>query len=75
MGLGAFTVIGVQLAFEQAKQPTFFLLVFVGVLTGVGGGVSSIFFNLDRSVRGVTQVCFFQLLKSSENLSGVCGEC
>ena len=39
LGLGAFTVIGVQLAFEQAKQPTFFLLVFVGVLTGVGGGV------------------------------------
>lgn len=39
LGLGAFTVIGVQLAFQQARQPTFFLLVFVGVVTGVGGGV------------------------------------
>ena len=39
LGLGAFTVIGVQLAFEQAAEPTFFLLVFVGTLTGVGGGV------------------------------------
>ena len=39
LGLGAFSVIGVQLAFEQADHPTFFLLVFVGTLTGVGGGV------------------------------------
>ena len=39
LGLGAFTVIGVELAFSQAERPTFFLLVFVGTLTGVGGGV------------------------------------
>lgn len=39
LGLGAFTVIGVELAFQQAEKPTFFLLVFVGVVTGVGGGV------------------------------------
>lgn len=39
LGLGAFTVIGVELAFSQAARPTFFLLVFVGTLTGVGGGV------------------------------------
>lgn len=39
LGLGAFSVIGVQLAFEQAARPTFFLLIFVGALTGVGGGV------------------------------------
>lgn len=39
LGLGAFSVIGVQLAFEQADHPTFFLLAFVGTLTGVGGGV------------------------------------
>lgn len=41
LGLGAFSVIGVQLAFQQAEEPTFFLLVFVGVVTGVGGGVIS----------------------------------
>lgn len=39
LGLGAFTVIGVQLAFTRSLEPTFFLLVFVGVVTGVGGGV------------------------------------
>ena len=39
LGLGAFTVIGVELAFSQAAAPTFYLLVFVGTLTGVGGGV------------------------------------
>ncbi|MCI9515070.1 MAG: trimeric intracellular cation channel family protein [Oscillospiraceae bacterium] len=39
LGLGAFTVIGVELAYQRAMEPTFFLLVFVGVVTGVGGGV------------------------------------
>ena len=39
LGLGAFTVIGVELAFSHAAAPTFYLLVFVGTLTGVGGGV------------------------------------
>ena len=37
--LGAFTVIGVELACSRAVRPTLFLLVFVGVITGVGGGV------------------------------------
>ena len=39
LGLGAFSVIGVQMAYEQVDHPTLFLAVFVGVLTGVGGGV------------------------------------
>lgn len=39
LGLGAFSVIGVQMAYEQVEHPTLFLAVFVGVLTGVGGGV------------------------------------
>ncbi len=39
VGLGAFTVVGVQIAMDYAGQPTLFLLVFVGVVTGVGGGV------------------------------------
>lgn len=39
LGLGAFSVIGVELAFSRSGHPTFFLLVFVGTLTGVGGGV------------------------------------
>ena len=39
LGLVVFSVIGVELAFSQAEWPTFFLLAFVGTLTGVGGGV------------------------------------
>mgnify|MGYP002089895620 CR=1 FL=1 len=37
--LGLFTVVGVQCAFQQAQDYNLFLLVFVGVITGVGGGV------------------------------------
>lgn len=39
IGLGIFTVIGVQAAFAQSSSHGIFLLVFVGVITGVGGGV------------------------------------
>lgn len=39
LGLGVFSVVGVELAFSRSGHPTFFLLVFVGTLTGVGGGV------------------------------------
>ena len=38
-GLGIFTVAGIRIAYEHAARPTLFLLVFVGVVTGVGGGV------------------------------------
>lgn len=38
-GLGLFTVMGIRVAYTHAAQPTLFLLVFLGVLTGVGGGV------------------------------------
>ena len=39
IGLGAFTVIGVQIAYRHMAEPTLFLLVFVGVVTGAGGGL------------------------------------
>lgn len=39
IGLGAFTVIGVQTAYEIGYDQQRFLLIFVGVVTGVGGGV------------------------------------
>ena len=38
-GLGIFTVMGIRIAYTVAHQHTLFLLVFVGVVTGVGGGV------------------------------------
>lgn len=39
LGLGVFSVAGVELAFSRSGHPTFFLLVFIGTITGVGGGV------------------------------------
>ncbi len=38
-GLGLFTVIGIRTAFEVSDGFNAFLLIFVGVATGVGGGV------------------------------------
>lgn len=39
MGLGIFTVVGIQTAYTALEKPGVFLLLFVGVITGVGGGL------------------------------------
>lgn len=39
IGLGVFTVVGVQSAYLISEDYSIFLLAFVGTLTGVGGGV------------------------------------
>lgn len=39
IGLGVFTAMGVQRCFETVPEAGLFLAVFVGVMTGVGGGV------------------------------------
>ena len=39
LGLGVFTVVGIQTALANSESYNSFLLVVVGVLTGVGGGV------------------------------------
>ncbi len=39
LGLGIFTVVGIQTAYTTLEQPGVFLLLFVGVITGVGGGL------------------------------------
>ena len=39
IGLGVFTVVGVETALEHYPESGLFLLVFVGTVTGVGGGV------------------------------------
>ena len=48
VGLGVFTVVGVQCAYRQAEHDTLFLTVFVGLITGVGGGVMRDLFAGDR---------------------------
>ena len=39
LGLGVFTVVGIQRAYTATDHRGLFLLVFVGVVTGVGGGL------------------------------------
>ena len=39
IGLGLFTVIGVETAYSHVAAANIYLAVFVGVITGVGGGV------------------------------------
>ena len=39
VGLGVFTVVGVQTAIERINMPSSILLIFVGLITGVGGGI------------------------------------
>lgn len=39
IGLGIFTVVGVSAGMSSAYNDSFFLLLFLGVITGVGGGV------------------------------------
>lgn len=39
VGLGIFTVVGIRTAYAAVADPGWFLLLFVGVITGVGGGV------------------------------------
>lgn len=39
LGLGIFTVVGIQTAYSMDQEHGVFLLIFVGVVTGVGGGI------------------------------------
>ena len=39
LGLGIFTVVGIQTAYKVSSNYNILLLIFVGVITGVGGGV------------------------------------
>ena len=39
LGLGIFTVVGIQVAYTADASHNIFLLIFVGMITGIGGGV------------------------------------
>lgn len=39
VGLGIFTIVGIRTAMEVSLDSNLFLLVFVGVVTGIGGGM------------------------------------
>lgn len=64
LGLALFTVMGVQIAYTCVEDPTVFLLVFVGVITGVGGGV------LRDMMAGDTPYIFVKHVYASASLVG-----
>ena len=68
-GLGIFTVVGIRVAYAHAAHPGIFLLVFVGVVTGVGGGV------LRDIMAGDTPYIFVRHVYASASLAGalLCG--
>ena len=39
IGLGIFTVVGIQVAYTSDASHNIFLMIFVGMITGIGGGV------------------------------------
>lgn len=63
LGLGAFTVAGMTLALEVGQEGAF-LLVFVGVVTGVGGGV------LRDVLSGQTPMIFLKHVYASASIFG-----
>ena len=63
-GLGIFTVMGIRIAHTVAAQHTLFLLVFVGVVTGVGGGV------IRDIMAGDTPFIFVKHVYASASLAG-----
>lgn len=69
LGLGIFTVVGIQTAYSCTARPTLFLLVFVGVITGVGGGI------LRDIMAGDTPFIFVKHVYASASLAGalICG--
>ena len=68
-GLGIFTVVGIRTAYAHVPQATVFLLVFVGVITGVGGGL------LRDIMAGDTPYIFVKHIYASASLVGalLCG--
>lgn len=69
IGLGIFTVMGIWIAKELSADYRTFLLVFVGVITGVGGGV------LRDIMAGDTPYIFVRHVYASASLVGalLCG--
>ena len=47
VGLGVFTVVGVNACFENIPNPNAFTAIFLGVITGVGGGVLRDVFSMN----------------------------
>ena len=64
LGLGVFTVVGIQRAYTATEHRGLFLLVFVGVVTGVGGGL------LRDVMAGQTPYIFVKHVYASASIIG-----
>ena len=64
LGLGIFTVVGINTAWSTSNEFGRFLLIFVGVLTGVGGGV------LRDMLAGNTPYIFVKHVYACASLAG-----
>lgn len=64
LGLGIFTVVGIRAAFEVSQSFNGFLLVFVGVVTGVGGGI------MRDILAGDTPYIFIRHIYASASIAG-----
>ena len=64
LGLGIFTVVGINTAWNTSNEFGHFLLVFVGVITGVGGGV------LRDMLAGNTPYIFVKHVYACASLAG-----
>jgi uncharacterized membrane protein YeiH len=71
VGLGAFTAVGVQAAFDAGFEDNLFLQIFVGVMTGIGGGI------LRDVLSGSTPYVFSKHFYACASLIGaaVCAVC
>ena len=68
-GLGIFTAMGVRVAWHCAETPSLYLLVFVGAVTGVGGGL------MRDIMAGDTPYIFVKHIYACASLAGalLCG--
>lgn len=64
VGLGIFTVVGIRTAITAGQGENIFLLMFVGVVTGVGGGL------LRDMMAGNTPYIFVKHIYASASLAG-----
>jgi len=64
VGLGVFTVMGIRTAINAGQKENIFLLIFVGVVTGVGGGL------LRDMMAGNTPYIFVKHIYASASLLG-----
>lgn len=64
LGLGIFTQVGIQIAYSASLEVNVFLFGFVGVITGVGGGV------LRDILAGNTPFIFIKHIYASASLLG-----